>query len=219
MAQLDMAPLDLATPEKAENHVRRTVLSGGIRKLWPSERPAFLEHLLRLDRATRRDRFGTAVNDDFLESYAKTTFGVGGIAFGYVEDGVVRGAAELRGLDVVLSEAAEAAFSVEEGWRRRGIGAALFETLITTARNRRHGKLYMTCLRTNTAMQALARKFSASVAVELNEAEGLLDAGKPTPFTVLDEAMSDVQAFAVHTLDLQKSYWQRAMLRRRGYFA
>jgi GNAT superfamily N-acetyltransferase len=194
-------------------------VSGTIRKLWPTERGLFLDHLLRLDSETRRNRFGTAVSDDFLASYAQTTFGIGGIAFGYVEDGVVRGAAELRGLDVVMSEAAEAAFSVETGWRRRGIGGTLFQTLITVARNRRHGHLYMTCLRSNLAMQALARKFSASVAVDLNEAEGLLDAGRATPFTVLEEAMSDAQGFAVVSLDLQKRYWRQALFPRRSQMA
>jgi GNAT superfamily N-acetyltransferase len=188
--------------------------TGDIRKLWASESMVFLDHLLRLDAQTRRNRFGTTVTDEFLTRYATASFGVGGIAFGYFEDGVLRGAAELRGLDLE-SEAAEAAFSVEDGWRQRGIGAALFQTLITSARNRRHGKLYMTCLKSNEAMQALARKFSASVSADLNETEGLLDTGQPTAFTILDEAMSDAQGFAVLSLDLQRKFWQRKLLERK----
>lgn len=203
----------------AQRNPRSHPYTGSIRKLWPSESGAFLAHLLRLDSEARRNRFGTAVTDEFLTQYAGTTFGVGGIAFGYVEDGILRGASELRGLDDLTSEAAEAAFSVEEGWRWRGIGAALFETLITAARNRRHGKLYMTCLRTNTPMQALARKFSASISAELNEAQGVLDAGQPTPFTILDEAINDAQSFAVLSLDLQKRQWQHRLLRSRGQAA
>ena len=199
----------------AQHDPRPHPIVGCIRKLRPSESAAFLAHLLRLDNEARRNRFGTAVTDQFLTQYAGTIFGIGGIAFGYVEDGILRGAAELRGLDDPLSEAAEAAFSVEEGWRRRGIGAALFETLITAARNRRHGKLYMTCLRTNTPMQSLARKFSASISAELNEAQGVLDAGQPTPFTILDEAINDAQGFAFLSRDLQKRHGQQRPLRSR----
>ncbi len=38
-----------------------------VRKLWPLDTAAFLRHLLRLDSETRIARFGTAVNDSFLE--------------------------------------------------------------------------------------------------------------------------------------------------------
>ena len=95
---------------------------GEIRRLWPTERDLFTAHLLRLDPETRRERFGTAVNDAFLENYAVTTFGIGEIVYAYVEDGEVRGAGELRGLEEILSSTGEAAFSVERPWRRRGIG-------------------------------------------------------------------------------------------------
>ena len=91
---------------------------GVIRRLWPAERDLFREHLLRLDPVTRHQRFGTAVNDEFLESYARTTFNVGGLVYAYVVDGVVRGAAELRGLDDIIALTGEAAFSVETPWRR-----------------------------------------------------------------------------------------------------
>jgi GNAT superfamily N-acetyltransferase len=188
--------------------------TGTIRKLWPSEREAFIAHLLRLDVDTRRNRFGTAVNDEFLTHYAQQTFGVGGIVFGYVENGEVRGAAELRGLDDVTTDGAEAAFSVEQAWRRRGIGEILFQHLITAARNRNHGRLFMTCLRSNLPMQALARKYSAVLERDIDEVQGLLDAGKPTPFTLIDEAMDDARSFATLTLDVQKRFWRRAWLRR-----
>jgi GNAT superfamily N-acetyltransferase len=189
-----------------------TVHRGAVRKLWPSERDAFLEHLLRLDPASRRDRFGLAVSDEFLRGYAQTTFGLGGFVFGYVEDGVVRGAAELRGLDDLASDSAEAAFSVEKDWRRKGIGSLLFHSLITSARNHGHGRLFMTCLRTNEPMKALARKFAAKIAVDVDGVNGLLDAGQPTAFTIFDEAVEDMRGFAMLSLDLQRRYWPKAFL-------
>jgi GNAT superfamily N-acetyltransferase len=187
-------------------------LRGVVRKLWPNEREAFLEHLIRLDPVCRRDRFGLTVSDEFLRNYAETTFGLGGFVFGYVEDGVVRGAAELRGLDDLASNSAEAAFSVERDWRRRGIGGLLFQSLITSARNHGHGRLFMTCLRTNNAMKALARKFAADIEAEVDCANGLLDAGAPTAFTLLDEAVEDMAGFAMLSLDIQRRLWPKSWL-------
>ena len=78
--------------------VRGKAGRGEIRRLWLAERDLFRDHLLRLDPLTRQQRFGTAVNDAFLDNYAMTTFGVGGLVYAFIEDGVVRGAAELRAL-------------------------------------------------------------------------------------------------------------------------
>jgi len=43
---------------------------GAIRQLRPSDLPRFREHLLRLDTASRRDRFNGLVDDAFLQNYA-----------------------------------------------------------------------------------------------------------------------------------------------------
>lgn len=187
---------------------------GSVRRLWPTERDLFVAHLLRLDRETRRNRFGTAVNDDFLESYARTTFGVGGLVYAYVEAGEVRGAAELRGLEDIVAQTGEAAFSVETGWRRRGIGETLFGRLITAGRNRGIRTLYMTCLPENAAMRRLAHKFEADLVGGYNDVEGSLSTGAPTPFTILDEALDNAQGFATLALSLQRRLWPPALLRR-----
>lgn len=183
---------------------------GEFRRLWPAERASFLAHLLRLDARTRRERFGTAVNDGFLENYVTTTFGVGGIVYAYIEEGEVRGAAELRGLDDIVAQTGEAAFSVEAPWRRRGIGSELFARLITASRNRGIGTLYMTCLPENVAMRRLATKFEAHLDGGYADIEGALAPGAPTPFTVLDEALDTARGFATMTLALQKRLWRPA---------
>jgi len=185
---------------------------GVIRRLWPTERELFKEHLLRLDAVTRHERFGTAVNDAFLENYATTTFGVGGLVYAYVEDDVVRGAAELRGLDDIVAQTGEAAFSVEAGWRRRGIGAALFGRLITAARNRSIRTLYMTFLPGNVAMRRLAAKFEADLAGGYADVEGVIATGGPTPFTILDEAIDNAAGFATLALSIQKNFWPTTLL-------
>lgn len=187
---------------------------GEIRRLWPAERDLFTAHLLRLDAVTRRERFGTAVNDDFLENYATTTFGVDGLVYAYIEAGEVRGAAELRGLEDIVAQTGEAAFSVEKQWRRRGIGESLFSRLITAARNRGIRTLYMTCLPENAAMRRLARKFEADLVGGYNDVEGVIATGGPTPFTILDEALDNAKGFATLALSLQRKFWRPAFFGR-----
>ncbi|WP_332680960.1 GNAT family N-acetyltransferase [Bosea sp. (in: a-proteobacteria)] len=185
---------------------------GEVRRLWPTERDLFTAHLLRLDAATRRERFGTAVNDDALVNYAETTFGIGGLVYAYVEAGEVRGAAELRGLEDIVVQTGEAAFSVEKQWRRRGIGEALFGRLVTAARNRSISTLYLTCLPENTAMRNLARKFKAELVPGYGDVECRIATGAPTPFTLLDEALNHAQGFATLSLALQRRFWQQPAL-------
>ncbi|WP_376985293.1 GNAT family N-acetyltransferase [Bosea sp. R86505] len=191
-----------------------TTGQGEVRRLWPAERDLFKAHLLRLDEVTRRERFGTAVNDDFLENYAVTTFGVGGLVYAYIEDGAVRGAAELRGLEDIMAQTGEAAFSVERDWRQRGIGGTLFGRLITAARNRGIRTLYMTCLPEYAAMRRLARKFEADLAGGYADVEGVIATGRPTPFTILDEALDTARGFAAMALSLQRRLWRPALFGR-----
>ena len=101
-----------------------------IRRLWPSDMEAFRDHLLSLGPRSRHLRFGGGMSDDFLVRYAENCFGKGDLIYGAFIDGKLVGAAELRSNQAIWSEQApfgrhihaEAAFSVEEGYRRRGIG-------------------------------------------------------------------------------------------------
>ena len=48
------------------------LISGGsVRKLWVGESELYRQHLLRLDADSRRNRFGGAVSDEFIERYAE----------------------------------------------------------------------------------------------------------------------------------------------------
>lgn len=127
-------------------------INGGLlRRLYPSDLAPFAAHLIRLDPESRRDRFGTAVSDAFLERYAHRGFGPGDVAYGYFVGDVLRGAAELRQVEASLlwrDGSAEAAFSVERPWRRGGVGHALMARIVRAAQNRRDRKLTMLCLPT-----------------------------------------------------------------------
>ena len=52
---------------------------GNIRKLWPTETDKFRDHLLRLDKMSRRLRFAHGVSDAFVEDYAGRTGEMGAL--------------------------------------------------------------------------------------------------------------------------------------------
>ena len=82
-----------------EDITRSTLATHSVSDAEPAgERVAFLlrDHLLRLDRMSRRDRFHGVMDDGFIERYAEKCAGDGTVIIAYIEDGVVRGAAELH---------------------------------------------------------------------------------------------------------------------------
>ncbi|MGA8603324.1 MAG: GNAT family N-acetyltransferase [Beijerinckiaceae bacterium] len=185
----------------------RTVRSGYIRKLWPSDEPAFRDHLLRLDAESRHDRFAMGVSDGFIRNYAERCFKLEGSIFGYFVEGELRGSGELRmiGDD---HRVAEAAFSVEQDWRRQGVGRELMARIVRAARNARVETLYMSCLATNRAMQNLARHFEAELKFETDEVTGkLVGRRAPTAATHLEEIVEDATSFATAMVDLQRRTW------------
>ena len=148
-----------------------------VRRLYKPDLQMFREHLIRLDPETRYDRFGVQVSNDYLGNYAALCFEPGALTYGYFEDGLIRGASELRlfsSPNVPRHKDAEAAFSVERPWRRRGIGTELMSHIVLAARNRRIDTLTIFCLRHNQAMLNLARKFEADLKFELNDVTGRL---------------------------------------------
>ena len=76
---------------------------------------------------------------------------------------------------------AEAAFSVEEGYRRRGIGEKLFKRILRAATNHGVETIEIVCLPENVGMQNLAKKFHTHFAFEENSLTGRL-AGTVTIF-------------------------------------
>ncbi len=184
------------------------VRDGVLRRLLPADLAEFRHHLLRLDPQSRRSRFGMEASDAFVIAYAERCFGIDDVIYGYVTDGVVRAAGELRGighnLPLGFGASAEAAFSVEIEWRRQGIGAELMSRIVRAARNRRAQTLYMSCLANNEPMLRLARKFSAQLRFEPQATLGEVAPLAPTPATLLGEAADDVAGFATAMMELRK---------------
>ena len=158
----------------AEPLLFRNDAAGLIRQLRPSELPRFRDHLLRLDPRSRRDRFNGAIDDDFIVGYANRCFAEGTTVIAYVEGDRVIGAAELHERADLPRPTGEIAFSVECEWQRRGIGTALFERLLGTARGFGYELLRITTHPRNAAARAIARKFGAHLHFEDGDTVGLI---------------------------------------------
>jgi GNAT superfamily N-acetyltransferase len=109
--------------------------TGSVRTLRQQEElPLLRDHLMRLDPESRHDRFNGFLDDGFIERYAAKCAGDGTVIIVYIENGVVRGAAELHPPDQSPDALPEIAFSVEACARRLGVGSILFTKLIAEAR-------------------------------------------------------------------------------------
>jgi GNAT superfamily N-acetyltransferase len=176
---------------------------GIIRRLWPTEQDKLRDHLLRLDKESRRLRFAHSVSDAFIEDYAGRMSTFGSLVYGYLADGMVRGAAELRRLGDTWGQEAEAAFSVERPYQDRGIGTELMGRVVRAARNRRLRRLYMSCLAENAKMQMIAKKHEAVLRFEYGEVIGEILPDRPDYFSLVAEATEDRVGFLIAVLELQ----------------
>ena len=182
-----------------------------IRRLWHSDMSTFRDHLLRLDPNSRHQRFGGGMSDDFVRHYAEHCFGKGDLVFGAFINGQMIGAAELRSNEAIWTERApfqrhvhaEAAFSVEEPFRRRGIGESLFRRIETAASNHGVETIKIVCMPDNIGMIRLAAKFKAQFTFEENTYTGRLTARRPTAMTMLGEVAHDIADFAASVFDMQ----------------
>ena len=125
------------------------------------------------------------------------------VVHGFFVSGTLRGAAELRPIGGRLSKQAEAAFSVETDWQSHGVGSALLERTLLTARNRGIRHLHMACLADNRRMQQLARKFDAELSFDFGSVVGEVESPHATPLSVVREMVSDGHGFATAILDAQ----------------
>ena len=180
------------------------LIEGGvIRKLWVGDCDQYLAHLLRLDDLSRHSRFGGAVADDVIRGYVERTDALGAILHGFFVDGTLRGVAEVRLPGAPMADSAEAAFSIEKPWQSHGVGTALLERCLLTARNRGIKHLQMICLSDNSRMQQLARKFDAELTFDFGSVIGDVETPFPTPLSMFRELVSDGRTLASAVLDAQ----------------
>ena len=167
------------------------------------ELPLLRDHLLRLDHESRHDRFHGFMDDSFIERYAEKCANDGTIIIAYLEDGVIRGAAELHPPETGLDLLPEIAFSVEAGLRRHGVGSLLFQKLIEEARARGYRFLRITTGAQNDAMRALANKFGAHLTFRCGESTGTIDV-KEQPRLEPARPIDAARAF----IQFNRAYWK-----------
>jgi RimJ/RimL family protein N-acetyltransferase len=171
------------------------------RKLWFTETEKFRDHLLRLDKESRRMRFGMAVDDDFIRKYAERTGQFKSVIYGHFVGREMHAAAELRMIGDSWNGEAEAAFSVERDYQDSGVGTDLLGRIIVSARNRGVTRLYMNCLSENRKMQRVAKKYEAELFFDHGDVVGQLKPSLPTPLSMWTEAVDNSNGFVMAILE------------------
>ena len=180
------------------------------------ELPLLRAHLLRLDPASRHDRFNGFMDDGFIERYAAKCADDGTIIVAYIEDGEVRGAAELHPPDQAPDALPEIAFSVEASVRRQGVGSILFKRLISEARWKGYQALRITTGAQNQAMRSLANKFGAHLTFRHGESTGTIDLIKQNQPELAPSGFETTLAAARTIANFNRAYW-RMLLRMYGW--
>jgi RimJ/RimL family protein N-acetyltransferase len=197
--------------------VGRTRARSHVRTLSQHEElPLLRDHLLRLDRTSRHDRFHGYMDDSFIERYAEKCANDGTVIIAYFEDGVVRGAAELHPPEQSADLTPEIAFSVETSVRRRGVGSFLFRQLIAEARAKGYPSLRITTGAQNEAMRALAKKFGANLTFRHGESTGTVDLIKQNQPELAPSGFETTLNAARAIANFNRAYW-RMLLRIYGW--
>ena len=200
-----------------EDTTRPTPARGSVRTLRQQEElPLLRDHLLRLDPESRHDRFHGFMDDSFIQRYAAKCADDGTVIIAYIEDGVVRGAAELHPPDQSPDALPEIAFSVEACVRRQGVGSILFEKLIAEARSKGYRSLRITTGAQNQAMRALAHKFGAHLTFRHGESTGTIALQPLAQPQAARAAMTTPADAARAMVNANRAYWNM-LLRMYGW--
>jgi GNAT superfamily N-acetyltransferase len=188
------------------------IAKGSVRTLRRQEElPLLRDHLLRLDRASRHDRFHGFMDDSFIERYAEKCANDGTVIIAYIEDGVVRGAAELHPPVQSPDSQPEIAFSVEASVRRLGVGSILFRKLIAEARAKGYRSLRITTGAQNEAMRALAHKFGAHLTFRHGESTGSIGLAPQRKTEPAAPAITTAIEATRAMTNVNRAYWQMWM--------
>jgi GNAT superfamily N-acetyltransferase len=186
----------------------RTAPIGGVfRPLLAFDHHDYAAHLRRLSREDRRSRFHGDVTDAQLAAHAAKALRGPGRVLGWFDNGVLRAAAEVAMSRSGMS--AEAAFEVEEGWRRRGVGGALVGAALLWARNRGARRIIIHTTRGNVPMLRAARRHGAAFEFDLADAEGAIEAHAPTLRSHFDELLAVEAAWARWAMERTRARWDK----------
>jgi RimJ/RimL family protein N-acetyltransferase len=165
-----------------------------IRVLWPHELEQFRQHLLRLDKTTRIERFGRAVSAEWLSGYCDETDLIHGVVLGCWVDGLLVGVGELRRYSPPWSPVAEVALTLERAWQNHGLGALLARRLLLSARNRGMATLHMLTQASNQRMLHILRRSGARMRFAGDQVELELVLRPATAASLAEEWMEESRA-------------------------
>jgi len=159
-----------------------------------------VDHFLCLSKEDLRLRFGHALALPAIFAYVDDIdFDSDGV-FCVLDD-------ELRLVGVShvaqMRSAAEFGVSVLPGYRKRGIGSALFARAVTFARNRQVASLFVHCLSENAAMLRIARKAGMRMTRHEGEIDAWLDLAPGDAVTLAEACAQDQVALFDFTLKSQ----------------
>lgn len=161
------------------------------RKLTSFQKEKLCQHLKSLQGQDRRLRFGTVVNDEYIEKYVNESFNTNSKWFGVEVDGRIRAACHAS----IFNGEAELGCSVDEEYRGNKIAQAMFERAVTWLRTKGIKKVFMHCLTENAPMRHIAKKNDMVVVSEQGETDASVEIDPPTFLTPLVDAYSDRMAF------------------------
>jgi len=160
------------------------------RDLQPSERLLFRDHLLRLSQDDRISRFAGMRSDKGIDDYvAQIDFMRDHIKVAFDERLNVIAAIHLVMVD---PESAEFALSIEQAYRGKGYGRALFKSAIRWMQNRGVKKAYSLCMRSNGPMLHIAETEGMQLHFDGSEVEAFLDLDQ-TSFSDFWQEMAEEQ--------------------------
>lgn len=165
-----------------------------IRVLWPCELEQFRRHLLRLDMATRIERFGRGVSAEWLSAYCDETDPIHGVVVGCWVEGRLVGVGELRRYARAWTPIAEVALSLEAPWQNHGLGSLLTRRLMLCARNRGMTTLRMLSQASNLRMLHILRRGGARMHYAGDQVEAELTLPPASAASLAEEWMEESRA-------------------------
>ena len=180
------------------------------------ELPLLRDHLLRLDPQSRHDRFNGYLEDEFVERYAARCAEDGTVIIAYMENGIVRGAAELHPPRQSDDGVPEIAFSVEACVRRQGVGSILFKRLLSEARWKGYRRLRVTTGASNKPMRALAAKFGARLVFSHGESTGTIEVSQAPQAELAKLAIDAPLDAARAVMNFNRTWWKLVAKMYRG---
>jgi GNAT superfamily N-acetyltransferase len=170
------------------------------KRLSSINRRALVAHFRALSNEDRRLRFGAGLSDSALTAYVgRIEFGRDAVYGVYSNDLTLSGVAHVASGD----DTAELGVSVLDGYRRHGIGSALFERAGIWACNHGARILFTHCLSENAVMMHIAKKSRMQIVSSSGEADAYLKLAPASVSTVTGEMLHDGTAVFDHAL---KSY-------------